>query len=169
MPEITSLPLSQLIGKPLVTTHVGMTVLEALDLAHQHDVHHFPVVESQQLVGFVCTCDLFATPMDAPLGDAMRAPVSLQQESTVGDVVKLINRLGIGSVVVCLEDLPVGIVTRGDLLELWPEFEELLPGARCECCGATRHLRTNSVERTLCVYCRERSQEHDWFELGAGG
>ena len=57
-------------------------------------------------------------------------------------------------------------VTRGDLVARWPDSDEL---ARCECCGLARHLSTNRFGQVLCVYCHERSEADDWFELGGAG
>ena len=60
------------------------------------------------------------------------------------------------------------IVTRGDLLDRVPQLEDVMGATHCECCGLTRHLRTNEYEQTLCIYCAERATADGWFELGEG-
>jgi hypothetical protein len=76
------------------------------------------------------------------------------------------KELSIGSIVVTEGGRPIGIVTRGDLFDRFPEADVI---QTCACCGLTRHLETDRFGHVLCVYCRERAVPDDWFELGGHG
>lgn len=155
-------------GSP-ITASAEHTVREALEHARNHDVHHLPVLDDAHLVGLVCTCDLRSARPTSLIRDVMNAPaVTLDAESDAQRAAVVMGERGVGSVVVVHEGRPVGIITRGDLLEFWPSSEKLLVNGRCECCGLTQHLRTNEHDRTLCVYCKERARPSDWFDIGGG-
>jgi CBS domain-containing protein len=167
MQLLHSLSLRELVGQELVAGHPGLTVSEALTLAADNELHHIPVMDGERLAGFVCTCDLRAATPSASLSDVMRTSVlTLDVDSTARDAATLMSENAVGSVIIVEQGRPVGIVTRGDLVARWPDSDEL---ARCECCGLARHLSTNRFGQVLCVYCHERSEADDWFELGGAG
>jgi CBS domain-containing protein len=167
MQLLHSLSLRELVGQELVAARPELTATEALALATDNQIHHLPVMDGELLAGFVCTCDLRAATPSASLSDVMRTPVlTLDVDSTTRDAATLMSENAVGSVIIVEEGRPVGIVTRGDLVARWPEADDL---ARCECCGLTRHLSANRFDQVLCVYCHERSEPDDWFELGGAG
>ena len=170
MSQITSQSLAELIGSPLVTTHVGVTVMEALTIVRERGIHHLPVLSDDELVGMVCTCDLRGATPSTSVTVVMKTPVvTLDADRAALEAATLMAEHGIGSIVVMQGQRPLGIVTRGDLLERVPESQSVMGATECECCGLTRHLKTDEYGQTLCIYCRERSLADDWFELGGDG
>lgn len=173
--------LSEVMHQPLTTTTGETTVIAALALAQDAGVHHLPVVgpsssasavtaadgsSSRMLAGFVCTCDLYDKELNVRIADVMREPVTLDHAATAHEAAVLMRERGVGSVIVIENGEPCGIVTRGDVLRLADEAETLLGPSHCECCGLTRHLKTNAHGQTLCMFCDERAGEDGWFELG---
>jgi signal-transduction protein with cAMP-binding, CBS, and nucleotidyltransferase domain len=155
---------------PLVTIAPERSVREALEHARGNGVHHLVVVRAQRLLGLVCTCDMYEVSARSRVGGVMKPrPVSIDHCANKVDAARLLASKKVGSVIVTVEGAPRGIVTRADLLRLEPELETALGNCRCECCGLTRHLRSDAHGRTLCVNCRERSSEASWLELGGAG
>jgi predicted transcriptional regulator len=170
VPQITSQRLSELNHGQLITAEPQLTVAAALSFVHEHQIHHLPLVKDGELLGLVCTCDLYEARPEQQLGEVMKSPpVTLDLNATALDAAEAMEARSVGSVVVVEGARAVGIVTRGDLLERAPGVSDVLSLQRCECCGLTRHLRTNRFEQTLCIYCDERAQEVGWFEAGGHG
>ncbi len=158
--------LASLMKPNIASTGIDSSVASALALARSTGMHHMPVVDSRQLVGFVCTCDLYNAKMDASLKDVMKPPVTLERESTAEDAALAMREHGVGSVLVVDHGKLCGIVTRRDLLDQVPDSQRLMGPHQCACCGLTEHLRTDAHGQTLCVYCQERSANDGWFEMG---
>ena len=160
-------PLDDVMSHLVATTTAQTTVMDALNFAQQHQIHHLPVFSGEALVGMVCTCDLYDARLQATVEEVMKAPVvALDKKQTALEAAELMRERAVGSVVVLSDSRPCGIVTRGDLLQHWPDIESTLGPSRCECCGLTRHLETDVHGRTLCMYCDERAHDESWFELG---
>jgi CBS domain-containing protein len=157
--------LAGLMNQPLTTTTADTTVHEALSLAGGQRIHHLPVTVDGMLVGLVCTCDLYDARLDSPIGDVMKKPIVLDAASSALQAAQLMQRHGIGSVIVMQEGRPQGIVTRGDILMASPDGDAVMGPSRCECCGLTRHLRTNDRGQTLCLFCSEGASTESWFDL----
>jgi acetoin utilization protein AcuB len=144
--------------------------MEALALAGERGIHHLPVVDADALVGVVCTCDLRAAKPDSVVTEVMKKPaLTLDAEREALEAAALMAERGVGSIVVVRDDRPLGIVTRGDLLERVPESQAVMGASECECCGLTRHLRTNEYGQTLCIYCYDRGHDGDWYDTGGEG
>jgi hemerythrin-like domain-containing protein len=140
---------------PLVTVADDTHVSSALLIARIEQVHHLPVTRGSTLVGLACTCDLHEAAPDTLVSDWMSRPViTLDARATAMDAALVMNRHAIGSVIVTVEGQPSGIVTRGDLLRVDRNIEDVLALARCECCGLTRHLNVDDSGATLCMHCR---------------
>lgn len=155
--------LTTLLRRPLVTINHDATALAALALARSEQVHHLPVLRGSALVGVVCTCDLQGAYPDCCVDVVMTQPaVTLDAGATLLTAAQTMRERDVGSVIVLTEEAPHGIVTRGDLLLAAPDVEAVLGKCRCECCGLTRHLRTDSDGYTLCMYCAEpRAEGYD--------
>jgi signal-transduction protein with cAMP-binding, CBS, and nucleotidyltransferase domain len=153
--------------RPLITLRSHHTVADALGLAREHSVHHFPVCDQDRAVGMVCTCDLQEAKPDQAVGDLMRPPVTLSLSRFAADAATLMKAADVGSVlIVDANDYPCGIVTRGDL-NGEPPLAAILENCRCDACGSARHLQRYR-ERSLCFSCRERALEPQAFESGGG-
>lgn len=160
--------LSEVMRQPITTTSIATRVQAALELATSQGIHHLPVMDSERLMGFVCTCNLYEAQPDATLSEVMKEPVTLVHTETVVEAARVMRRRAVGSVIVIEDDRPCGIVTRGDLLQTWDDAERILGPSRCQCCGLTRHLRESIHGQVLCMFCDERASDQDWFELGEG-
>ncbi len=165
--EARSESVGSIMRSPLVTIPPELSVREALEYAQGHRVHHLAVMRQQMLLGLVCTCDMYEASVDSQIAGVMSSPpVAVDHDSSALDAAHVLASRGVGSVIVTVEGAPRGIVTRGDLLRHEPRLEAEMGPCRCDCCGLTRHLRSDSYGQTLCIYCRERSSDIGWLELG---
>jgi putative glutathione S-transferase len=139
---------------------------EVLDIARKHDAHHLVVSEGSCL-GVICTCDLHPAAVSCSI-EALYvvSPATLDASAPARRAVDLMDQRRIGSVLVLEGGQPAGFVTRGDLLEGVSDLDA--ERWRCECCGLSEHVKTNDHGQTLCLGCRERAQESQHFESGAG-
>jgi CBS domain-containing protein len=166
-PQLYPTPLTQVMRRPLITLRPYHTVTDALGLAREHGVHHFPVCDHEAVVGMVCTCDLQEAAQDQVVGNILRPPVTLTADRSAADAATLMKAADVGSVLVMdANGCPCGIVTRGDL-NGEPPLAAILEDCRCEACGSVRHLQRYR-ERRLCFSCRERALEPQAFETGGG-
>jgi predicted transcriptional regulator len=151
---MSELLLASLVRRPLIVIEENITVLEALAVARHEHVHHLPVVRGASLVGLVCTCDLQRAAPEKRVAAVMSSPViALDPGDSLLDAALALKDNNVGSVVLMDNHRACGIVTRGDLLFASPELEAVLGKVRCQCCGLTRHLRSNEHGDTLCIYC----------------
>ncbi len=162
-------PLSTVMRSPLVVIAPEQTAASALAIAEREHVHHLPILQRGDLVGFVCTCDLRNASLQARVDEIMVPAVSLESSEPVHRAVALMRERRIGSCVVTVLGAPAGVVTRADLLAEMPQLAEVAEEWFCECCRSTEHLRTTPRGQALCVECLERAQEGGWFELGNEG
>lgn len=159
--------LTIVMSRPLVVLQAFDRVSEALSIAREHHVHHFPVYGNGQLLGMLCTCDLQEAGLDQPVAEVMRPAVTIPASRSACDAALLMKAADVGSVLVLdWNGRACGIVTRGDLNGEQPA-EAILEDCRCECCGTTHHLHRYEG-RQLCFSCRERAAEPAEFETGGG-
>jgi CBS domain-containing protein len=160
-------PLPIVMSRPLVVLQATDSVSDALSIAREHHVHHFPVYGRDQLVGMVCTCDLQEANLNHAVAEVMRPAVTISATRSAADAAMLMKAADVGSVLVLdWNNRACGIVTRGDLDGDGPA-DAILEDCRCECCGSTRHLHRYE-DRQLCFSCRERAAEPNAFETGGG-
>lgn len=163
MPHDTSRALADIVRLPLTTVDVHDTVGRVLEVSQREDVHHFPVQQDDQLVGFLCVCDLIGASEETPVELVMTPEIAALQESdSVLDAAKLMKDTGFGSILVVKDQVAKGIVTRADVVAWNCTADFLLNSERCDCCGLTHHLR-KLKGRTLCVYCQDSTTEEDWL------
>lgn len=139
--------------RQLITVEPATLVMEAQELARRHGLHHLPIVGAETLVGVICTCDMLVCPGDVPVGEIMKAPVTLPIGASPERAAQVMKEREVGSVLLQEQDTLVGIVTRGDLVGKSPDGASTEEVASCECCGVYAHLRTDDVGRTFCVFC----------------
>jgi CBS domain-containing protein len=167
MPMSASVPLPQVMHRPLVALHVYDSVSAALDTAREHGIHHFPVCKHEQVVGMVCTCDLKEATLEQAVGSVMRPAVTISDGRSAEEAAMLMRAADVGSVLVTDQrGTPCGIVTRSDLIGE-PPLAALLEDCRCEGCGTIHHLHRHEG-RLLCFSCHERATEPQAFDGGGG-
>ncbi len=101
----------------LVTVTSASTLQVAEELAIQEGIHHLLVVNSDELVGVICRCDLSPRPRSSrTVGERMASSMWIASPTaTLGEAVSVMRDQRIGCLpVVEGEDL-VGVVTRTDL------------------------------------------------------
>jgi signal-transduction protein with cAMP-binding, CBS, and nucleotidyltransferase domain len=154
-----SMSVSQVMSRPVVVITPETPTAEVLAVAESRQIHHFPIVQAGQLVGFVCTCDLLnAAPRDPVMPLAWHHPATVSPTCSAKSAAKLLLLHGVGSLVIVDPQGIRGIVTRDDLRHASPELEELLEPARCVSCGAGEHLRPGPNGSTICVRCKPRAR-----------
>lgn len=101
----------------LVTVTSTSTLQAAEELAIAQGVHHLLVVDTDELVGVICRCDLSPRPRSSrAVGERMASSMWIASPTaTLGEAVSVMRDQRIGCLpVVEAEDL-VGVVTRTDL------------------------------------------------------
>ena len=159
---MAALTLEKCMSHPLLLVSPEQTCGEILELAAREDIHHFPIAEGSRLVGFVCTCDLRAAPLDAPVANfGSHYPVTVSPGCSVRDAAWLMLLSSVGSLVIADQRGPRGIVTSEDLRAVDAEAAHVLEAARCVDCGAGTHLRPALDGHWRCIDCKERLARGD--------
>jgi CBS domain-containing protein len=143
--------------RPVVVLPPEARVAQVFAEADAKRVHHFPILDGEKVVGFVCTCDLIHAQADEPvLPLAWRHPASVSPTCTVTDAARLLLMHGVGSLLVMSPGGLRGIITADDLREVGPDLAALLEPARCTVCRAGEHLRPGPDGRPICAYCKAK-------------
>jgi len=159
---MAALTLEQCMSHPLVVVSPERTCGELLELAAREQIHHFPIAEGSQLIGFVCTCDLRGAPLDASVTRfGSHYPVTVSPGCSVRDAAWLMLLSSVGSLVIVDQRGPRGIVTSEDLRAVDAEAARVLEAARCVDCGAGTHLRPALDGNWRCIECKERLARGD--------
>jgi CBS domain-containing protein len=146
-----------IMSSPVQSLTANTKALDALRLAEEQGIHHFPVFDGDDLIGLVCTCDLEDVALTAPIKSAIRrAPVTLDLRSDYDIAVRKMRNELVGSVLVMREGSAVGILTREDLSRAGVDLADK-PNFHCDSCGAVTHLRREGKKGVLCLDCRSRS------------
>lgn len=149
---------AEVMSRPVVVIAPDARAADVLAAAESAHIHHFPIVNAGELVGFVCTCDLAqAAPQDPVIRFAWHYPATVSPGCPLVDAARLLLLHGVGSFVVVDRGGIRGIITCDDLRRASPELEALLESARCVACGAGSHLRPGSDGRLVCVRCKPRT------------
>jgi CBS domain-containing protein len=156
--ESVEILVSELMSSPVVALAADARVAEVLALANAHDIHHFPIVEEDRLVGLVCICNLQDAPPEShALSRAWRHVITAPPESSASDAARLMMLHGVGSIVIADHDGLWGILTREDLAQASPELDSLLYNARCVVCGTLRHIRPGAEGTSVCQRCENEA------------
>ncbi len=154
---------------PVISVEAIMDVIDALQVAKDHNIHHLAVVERGELRGIVCTCDLRDASLNSPVEHIMHRDVATVVAScSIHEAAELMVRRGVGSVVVTHGKQAVGIATRLDISEHDEAITDLMSQCKCAACGSLQHLRIGNDGEYLCVSCLDRASPDGWFDLGAG-
>lgn len=158
---------ASIMSVPTVCITPAMRASEALGLAHEHRIHHLPVVEEGIAVGVVCTCDLESVAPDDSVSTCMRhPPITTRPDSTWQEALDLMNTRRVGSLLVVSGGHLLGVVTRKDEERAGVEMRDD-PRGYCSCCGELEHLRPHATG-ALCVECMDRARSNAVFDTGGG-
>ncbi len=116
-----NLTAADLMQRRVETLAARMTVKEAIEAFSRSHHRGFPVLSQGKLVGIVTQSDLGDTPskndLELRLQDIMTPyPVTVTPESSLPQVLDLLNRLKIGRLPVTAGNKLVVIITRGDII-----------------------------------------------------
>jgi len=109
------------------TIHRTALLQEATDLMKKHSIRHLPVVEDDQLVGFITESDLrqFSFPSmveEIPVHQVMVLnPITVNANASIETAARLIHDYKIGGLPVLDKKKLVGIITASDLLSAFIE------------------------------------------------
>ncbi len=152
---------TDLMSNPVVVIPPETRAARVLAVAEAQHIHHFPIVQADQLVGFICTCDLAqAAPQDPVMPLAWHHPATVSPSCLATDAAKLLLLYSVGSLVVVDPSGIRGILTADDLRRASPELKVLLEPARCVLCRAGGHLRPGPHGKPICVRCKLTAQQH---------
>jgi CBS domain-containing protein/ribosome-associated translation inhibitor RaiA len=119
------------------------TIGSVLSLFREHDISHAPVMNKGKLVGVVSVVDFIEhmfKPLErprksgisvertkslaGPVKEIMSSPaITVTPETTLRDAEQLMHKNEVHSLVVVVEDYPVGIITKRDFLEPLAQIE----------------------------------------------
>ncbi|HET9955628.1 MAG TPA: CBS domain-containing protein [Polyangiaceae bacterium] len=144
---------------PVISLDVDASVHEALMLAKQRKIHHFPLTFAGRLAGFVCTCDLERASLNDSLRSCMhREVLTTAPETSTRAAAQIMNEKRVGSLLVTQGDRVLGIVTREDLSKD-SSSGMTIEKTRCCCCQRHHRLRPTSDGRYVCEECA-RDRRH---------
>ncbi len=120
---IYELKVEEVMTRNLVTVSPQTSMAELKEILREHRISGAPVLENGELVGIVSIEDLIKAlaegEMGATVGERMTPdPVTVRAEEPLVQVVNYFARHGFGRFpVVDREGVPVGIITRGDIMQ----------------------------------------------------
>lgn len=110
-----------------VTIHRSALLQDATDLMKKHSIRHLPVIEDNQLIGFITESDLrqFSFPSmveEIPVHQVMVLnPITVNANASIETAARLIHDYKIGGLPVLDKKNLVGIITASDLLSAFIE------------------------------------------------
>lgn len=149
------------IKRPPVTVERTALLQDAMQLMKKHAIRHLPVVEDEQLVGFITESDLreFHFPSmveEIPVHQVMVLnPITINLNSSIEKAARLIHDYKIGGLPVLDKKKLVGVITASDLLSAFIEVMGLLKassridvvvGKRGGVSSVTRIIREHNCE-----------------------
>ena len=161
-----------LMARDVVTIAPHTLAVHAERLAASRGIHHLPVVESGELVGVVCLCDLWSADTDAVAAELMSSPpATIDSLAPAEEAADAMLDLAVGCLPVLDGDRLVGVLTRGDLRRAGVLDTDTV-ARTCASCGGRHHVRAHGDSKvSFCVSCLERgaafdhpSSEEDEFE-----
>lgn len=135
---------------------------EADERARTHGVRHLFVTRGEHLVGVLCRCDLYPEPdaQDAVASRMSTTVYALPPDATLGEAAAAMASLGVGCLPLVRDDVPVGVITRGDLRRAGVP-EERLGAHRCAECGSVRGVRSEAhAGLEYCLDCIDLFEAH---------
>jgi CBS domain-containing protein len=139
----------------------------AMEVAGEKHVEHLMVSRGSELVGVLCTCDLWEA-AEAPVASVMSSPpVTIEADVPIDEAARLLHTSGVGCLPVLDQGHVVGVITRGDLarrglLDLTDQT--------CASCGSHHHVRRLAgYASAFCALCLDKTAPSvSYDELGWG-
>lgn len=167
-----------------VTTKRTTLIQEAAELMKEHSIRHLPVVDDDQLVGFVTQTDLrqyFFPSMveDIPVHDVMVVnPITIDVSSSIDQAARLIHDYKIGGLPVMDKKKLVGVITSSDIVSGFIEVMGLLQAStRLDVIvdkeggvdDVTRIIKDNNLEIfSIATESQPSRRKVHYFRLGKG-
>lgn len=158
--------IAEIMSWPPLAIFPSTRVREAALLAQSQGVHHLAVVQGDQLVGVLCSCDLLGADAEAEVVECMTAlPEAIQATTTAGEAARRMLTHQLGCLPVLEGDRLVGMLTRGDLLRAQVLRHDDVTW--CAECHSHHHVRQAQFPRapSLCVECADQLQPLERFQL----
>ncbi len=167
-----------------VTIERSKLIQEADELMKKHSIRHLPVVEGDQLVGFITQTDLrqyFFPSMveDIPVHDVMTVnPITINANSSIEQAARLIHDYKIGGLPVMDKKKLVGVITASDIVSGFIEVMGLLQSStRLDVVvdkeggvdDVTRIIKENNIEIfSVATESQPSRRKVYYFRLGKG-
>ena len=167
-----------------VTIERSKLIQEADELMKKHSIRHLPVVEGDQLVGFITQTDLrqyFFPSMveDIPVHDVMTVnPITINSSSSIEQAARLIHDYKIGGLPVMEKKKLVGVITASDIVSGFIEVMGLLQSStRLDVVvdkesgveDVTRIIKENNIEMfSVATESQASRRKVYYFRLGKG-
>ena len=81
-------PISKVLTKDVVTTHVAQKVSDVRKLCAEHGFHHVPVVSGQELVGLISASDILGISVEGVGSDEMSMDAYLDHQFSIEKLMK---------------------------------------------------------------------------------
>ncbi len=108
--------ISEAMNRTVVTVLPDAPIEEAAALADRAGVDHLLVVDEQNLVGIVCTCDLRDAGAGEHVCDCMSVPVmTVRPDAPIEDALLTMDECSLGCVPVAVGGLILGTVSDAEL------------------------------------------------------
>lgn len=139
-----------------VTVSPEAPALFAASLAASKGFSHLPVRAGDQLVGMLCTCDLWDASPRTIVAERMSVPVLVTEENeTLRSAAARMKIHDVGCLPVVVAGRIYGILTRGDLRRAGL----LRSDPVCVTCGSRHHVRGQ-----FCLECLDAVEPGPFFE-----
>lgn len=142
-------------------------IYEAYRYSHAMRVHHLLVTRGESLVGLTCRCQLLPPILRSErVADRMATDLwVVGEDETLGQATAIMRDANVGLLPVIRDNLVVGVVSRGDMVRVGADQEEL-SGPRCPDCGESHRGGGLGADgtREVCVACFEALLDPEDFE-----
>ena len=142
--------ISEIMSSPIKSVTLDDFLKDVKDIFDSNDIRHLIVIEEGELIGIVSERDLLknispylnsnvyttrdlATLNQRVIHIVTRNPKFLNLQASVAEAIELFNSVRIGCIPIVDENhVPVGIVTRGDIIRNFYRIKESLPSHSLE-------------------------------------
>jgi hypothetical protein len=122
--EIVSLPktpVAQYTSKKLVVVNGDMTIQQVAKILIDQNIHGAPVTLNNKIVGVISVTDIAKAVAADSKGSAKdimtRDIISIEDSRPVYDAIKLFDRYNVGRLLVIQNGVPLGLISRSDILK----------------------------------------------------
>lgn len=165
--DVARARITHVMSAEIISVAPAVEVAATAELAAERGVEHVLVVRGTELVGVLCSCDLWASTR-SPVHLVMSSPpITIDSQATVAEAAARMLATGVGCLPVVHAGRVVGLVTRGDLARL--DLYDLAANT-CASCGGHHHVRRPAGYATaFCAVCLDSAAPGPGYdELGWG-